>query len=60
MQRVREIVAEQQALPDALRRMPAAPAQSLARLRRSRIVCSDETTVRIGGQTDLDWVFQND
>jgi transposase len=32
----------------------------LARLRRSRIVCSDETTVRIGGQTHWDWVFQND
>jgi transposase len=32
----------------------------LARLRRSRIVCSDETTVRIGGQTHWNWVFQND
>jgi transposase len=32
----------------------------LARLRRSRIVCSDETTVRIDGQTHWDWVFQND
>ncbi len=45
---------------DALRRMPAAPAQSLARLRRSRIICSDETTVRIDGQTHWNWVFQND
>jgi transposase len=32
----------------------------LARLRRSRIVCSDETTVRIDGQTHWNWVFQND
>jgi transposase len=32
----------------------------LARLRRSRIVCSDETTVRIDGKTHWNWVFQND
>jgi transposase len=32
----------------------------LARLRRSRIVCSDETTVRIDGQTHWNWIFQND
>ena len=32
----------------------------LARLRRSRVVCSDETSVRIDGRTDWDWVFQND
>jgi transposase len=32
----------------------------LARLQRSRIVCSDETTVRIDGRTHWDWVFQND
>jgi transposase len=32
----------------------------LARLRRSRIVCSDETSVRIGGRTHWNWVFQND
>jgi len=31
----------------------------LARLRRSRIVCSDETTVRIDGRTHWNWVFQN-
>jgi transposase len=37
-----------------------AVAAILARLRRSRIVCSDETTVRIGGQTHWNWVFQND
>jgi transposase len=30
----------------------------LARLRRSRIVCSDETTVRIDGRTYWNWVFQ--
>jgi transposase len=32
----------------------------LARLRRSRIICSDETTVRIDGRTHCNWVFQND
>jgi transposase len=32
----------------------------LARLRRSRLVCSDETGVRINGQTAWNWVFQND
>jgi transposase len=32
----------------------------LARLRRSRVVGSDETTVRINGQPHWNWVFQND
>ena len=32
----------------------------LARLRRSRVVCSDETSVRISGKTCWNWVFQND
>jgi transposase len=32
----------------------------LARLRRSRIICSDETSVRINGCTHWNWVFQND
>lgn len=32
----------------------------LARLRRSRVICSDETTVRIDGRTCWNWVFQND
>jgi transposase len=32
----------------------------LARLRRSRIICSDETGVRVGGRTHWNWVFQND
>jgi transposase len=32
----------------------------LARLRRSRIVGSDETTVRVDGRTYWNWVFQND
>jgi transposase len=32
----------------------------LARLRRSRIVGSDETSVRINGRTHWNWVFQND
>jgi len=32
----------------------------LARLRRSRVVCSDETSVRVDGRTQWNWVFQND
>lgn len=32
----------------------------LARLRRARIVCSDETGVRIDGRGAWNWVFQND
>ena len=32
----------------------------LARLRRARIVCSDETGVRIDGHGCWNWVFQND
>lgn len=32
----------------------------LARLRRSRLVCSDETSVRIDGRTAWNWVFHND
>ena len=31
----------------------------LAQLRRSRIICSDETTVRMDGRTHRNWVFQN-
>ena len=37
-----------------------ATAALLARLRRSRIVCSDETSVRIDGRTCWNWVFQNE
>ncbi len=32
----------------------------LTRLRRARVVCSDETSVRIDGRTCWNWVFQND
>ena len=32
----------------------------LARLRRARVVCSDETSVRVAGRTCWNWVFQND
>ena len=31
----------------------------LARLRRARVVCSDETSVRVAGRTCWNWVFQN-
>jgi len=31
----------------------------LARLRRARVICSDETGVRIAGQSAWNWVFQN-
>jgi len=34
-------------------------ARILARLRRARVVCSDETSVRIDGRTCWNWVFQN-
>ena len=32
----------------------------LARLRRARVICSDETSVRIDGRTCWNWVFQSD
>ena len=31
----------------------------LARLRRARVICSDETGVRVGGRNAWNWVFQN-
>jgi transposase len=31
----------------------------LTRLRRSRLVCSDETGARVHGRTQWEWVFQN-
>ncbi len=34
-------------------------ARVLARLRRARVVCSDETSVRIDGRTCWNRVFQN-
>ncbi len=40
-------------------RFDAAGAAILARLRRARVVCSDETSVRIDGRTCWNWVFQN-
>jgi transposase len=51
------------ALDAALRRgkphFDAGVASILARLRRARAVCSDETSVRVAGRTCWDWVFQN-
>jgi len=51
------------ALDAAFRRgkplLDADVAAILARLRRARVVYSDETGVRIGGQGHWDWVFQN-
>jgi len=32
----------------------------LERLRRSRLICSDETGARVKGQNQWEWVFQND
>ncbi len=32
----------------------------LARLRQSRVVCSDETGARVKGRNAWEWVFQND
>jgi transposase len=40
-------------------RFDASVAGILARLRRSRVVCSDETSVRVDGRTHWNWVFQN-
>ncbi|MGI4939831.1 MAG: IS66 family transposase [Janthinobacterium lividum] len=40
-------------------RLDADVAAILARLRRARVVCSDETGVRIAGRTCWNWVFQN-
>jgi transposase len=40
-------------------RMDAEVGAILARLRRARVVCSDETSVRVDGQTRWNWVFQN-
>ena len=40
-------------------RFDAETAAILARLRRARVVCSDETGVRIDGQSCWNWVFQN-
>ena len=52
------------ALDAAFRRgklhVDAEVASILARLRRARVVCSDETSVRIDGRTCWNWVFQND
>src|ERR671927_311375 len=41
-------------------RFDAETAAILARLRRARVVCSDETGVRVHGQKGWNWVFQND
>jgi len=42
------------------RQVDADVARILARLRCARVVCSDETSVRIDGRTGWNWVFQND
>jgi len=34
-------------------------AEILDRLRHSRLVCSDETSARVNGRTQWEWVFQN-
>ena len=44
----------------AKRRFDDEAAAILARLRRARVVCSDETTVRVDGRTHWNWVFRND
>lgn len=41
-------------------RFDADVASILARLRRARVICSDETSVRVCGRTQWNWVFQND
>lgn len=58
-----ELAISEGALDAAFRRaMPCFDAEVgaiLARLRRARVVCSDETSVRVAGKTCWDWVFQN-
>jgi transposase len=44
----------------AKRRFDDEAAAILARLRRARVVCSDETTVRVDGRTHWNWVFRNE
>jgi transposase len=44
----------------AKRRFDDETAAILARLRRARVICSDETAVRVGGRTHWDWVFRNE
>jgi transposase len=57
------LVISEGALDAAFRRaMPCFDAEVtaiLARLRRARVVCSDETSVRIDGHTCWNWVFHN-
>lgn len=52
------------ALDAAFRRgklhVDAEVARILARLRCARVICSDETSVRVDGRTCWNWVFQND
>ncbi|MEG5139903.1 transposase, partial [Microcoleus sp. A6-C6] len=33
--------------------------QILQRLRRAKLICSDETSARVNGQWEWEWVFQN-
>lgn len=40
-------------------RMDDRTAEILARIRSSRLVASDETTVRVKGKNEWEWVFQN-
>jgi transposase len=35
-------------------------ASILSRLQQARLVCSDETSARVNGQTQWEWVFQNE
>src|SRR5436305_496994 len=44
----------------AKRRCDDEAAAILARLRRARVVCSDETTVRVDGRRHWNWVFRNE
>jgi transposase len=44
----------------AARQFDPATQAILERLRRSRLVASDETSVRVNGRNQWEWVFQND
>ena len=70
-QRLRQLMAElyglslsEGAIANLLRRTQAALTAPIAqiqdRLRQSRLVCSDETSARVQGKNQWEWVFQNE
>ncbi|MGB3515828.1 MAG: IS66 family transposase [Elainellaceae cyanobacterium] len=58
------VTISEEAITNLLQRVQtqlAAPvAQIIERLRSARLVCSDETSARLNGQNQWEWVFQNE